>query len=261
MDSTRGDFNQTDYSNFTQLGLHRPHLQHKLFGKTSSKLGLLAIKQNLLSMRHIGSKSKYEMTVDHKTIGNIQHFDAAQAAISTARPVDEIVRDAEAKLLNIMEPDDDASNMLPETEEEQIQRETTEKLKSVISQSNEVLASATTIFPLTLFRDDLVVDRTKVTITKRNFFFSSEVMSIRVEDILNVKIALGPFFGSITLAVRVLSSEDHHSINYLWRRDAVRLKHLIQGYIIAQHNNIDCKHQTKDDLIATLIELGHDTSR
>lgn len=136
-----------------------------------------------------------------------------------------------------------------------------ETLKKIVAQSSEVLASATTIFPLTLFRDDIVVDRAKVTITKRNFFFSKEVMSIRIEDILNVKVSVGPFFGSITLAVRVLSSEDHHSINYFWRKDATHLKHIIQGYIIVQHNNIDVSHQSKKELVKTLSELGHDTSR
>lgn len=149
---------------------------------------------------------------------------------------------------------------LPKTDEP-LSNEALENLKQVITRSNEVLASATTVFPLTLFRDDIVVDRTKVTITKRNFFFSREIMSIRIEDILNVKVIIGPFFGSIVLAVRILSSEDHHSINYFWRKDATRLKHIIQGYIIAQHNNIDCTHQSKEELITTLTELGHDTSR
>ncbi len=131
-------------------------------------------------------------------------------------------------------------------------------LETTIFRSNEVLASAKTVFPLTLFRDDIVVDRTKITITKRDFFFTSQVMSIRIEDVLNVKVALGPFFGSVTIVVRVLSSEDHHTINFLWRKDAIHLKHIIQGYIIAQHNQIDISHQTKQELTQTLSRLGHD---
>lgn len=136
-----------------------------------------------------------------------------------------------------------------------------QELKRIITRSNEILASAKTVWPFTLFRDDIIVDRTKITITKRSFFFVSEIMSIRVEDILNVKVSLGPFFGSLTLAVRVLSSEDHHTINFFWREDAVHLKHIIQGYIIAQHNNIDCRDQNREMLIATLSELGHDSRK
>ena len=132
-------------------------------------------------------------------------------------------------------------------------------LETTVYRSNEVLASATTVFPMTLFRDDIVVDRTKITITKRDFFFISQVMSIRIEDVLNVKVALGPFFGSLTIVVRILSSEDHHTINFLWRKDAIRLKHIIQGYIIAQHSQLDISHQTHQELIQTLTRLGHDT--
>lgn len=148
----------------------------------------------------------------------------------------------------------------PEKTLYQFQQEKLDELKRVVQRSNEVIARARTVWPLTLFRDDIVVDRTKITITKRDFFFVSEVMSIRLEDILNVKVSLGPFFGSLTLAVRVLSSEDHHTINYFYRKDAIHLKHIIQGYIIALHNNIDCHDTDKEQLILTLSELGHDNN-
>lgn len=131
-------------------------------------------------------------------------------------------------------------------------------IKALTKRSNEVLASATTIFPLTLFPDTVVLDRTKVTITKRDFFMSSKVISIRIEDVLNVSADVGPFFGSITLASRVLSSEDHFSINYFYRKDAIHLKHMIQGYVIAQHNKIDVAHLSQEELKETLAELGHD---
>ncbi len=134
-----------------------------------------------------------------------------------------------------------------------------ENLRNLATRSHEVLASITTVFPFTIFPDTLLLDRTKITIIKRNFFFSSEVMSIRIEDILNVTSGIGPFFGSITIASRVLSSEDHFTINYFWRHEAVHMKHLIQGYVIAQHNGIDTKHLEKRELLATLSELGHDS--
>ena len=135
-----------------------------------------------------------------------------------------------------------------------------QEIYDVVHRSNEIIASARTVWPFTLFRDDIVVDRTKVSITKRDFFFVSEVMSIRLEDILNVKVSLGPFFGSLTLAVRILSSEDHHTINFFSRSDAIRLKHIIQGYIIALHDNIDCKYQNREELIDTLNELGQENT-
>lgn len=133
-------------------------------------------------------------------------------------------------------------------------------LKKIVAQSHEVLASANTVFPITLFPDTVFVDRTKVTIIRRNFFWSSDVMSIRIEDVLNVSASVGPLFGSLTLASRVMSTVDHFRIDYFWRSDAIYMKHIIQGYVIAQHNNLDTAHLPKDELVKTLKELGHDSN-
>lgn len=134
-------------------------------------------------------------------------------------------------------------------------------LRKIIEQSHEILASANTVFPITLFPDTVFVDRTKVTIIRRDFFWSSDTMSIRIEDVLNVSATLGPLFGSLTIASRVMSTIDHFQINHFWRSDAIRLKHVIQGYVIAQHNKIDIAHLSKDELVKTLIEIGHDSNQ
>lgn len=136
----------------------------------------------------------------------------------------------------------------------------TEKLKKIVKQSQEVLASANTVFPVTLFPDTVFVDRTKVTIIRRNFFWSEDVMSIRIQDVLNVSASVGPLFGSLTIVSRVMSTVDHFQINYFWRSDAAHLKHIIQGYVIAQHNKLDTAHLEKGELINTLEELGHDSN-
>ena len=133
------------------------------------------------------------------------------------------------------------------------------KLNKIVAQSKEILASAQTVMlPNNLFPDTLVLDRTKVTITIRPFFWSSSVISIRIEDILNVTTSVGPLFGSLTISSRIMNSTDHYQINYFWRRDAIRLKQVLQGYMIAVHNNVDTSHLSKDELIEKLIELGND---
>lgn len=146
------------------------------------------------------------------------------------------------------------------TDKGQEEQEKTEDLKKIVAQSHEVLLSANTVFPITLFPDTVTVDRTKVTITRRDFFWSSDVMSIRIEDVLNVTATVGPLFGSLTVASRVMSTIDHFKINHFWRTDAIKLKHMIQGYVIAQHNKIDTAHLDRSELIETLLELGHDST-
>lgn len=135
-----------------------------------------------------------------------------------------------------------------------------EDLKDIAQRSHELLISANTVFPITPFPDTVTVDRTKVTVTRRDFFWTSDVMSIRIEDVLNVSASVGPLFGSLTIASRVMSTIDHFKINYFWRSDAIRLKHIIQGYVIAQHNNVSTAHLDKKELLETLVELGHDSN-
>lgn len=130
----------------------------------------------------------------------------------------------------------------------------------VARHSREVLAAARTlILPQNLFPDSVILDRTKLTIIKRTFFWTAETISIRVEDILNVTSTYGPFFGSIIISSRIMNSTDHYEIDGFWRRDAIYLKEIIQGYMIAMHNNINVKDLDRQDLVATLLELGRDS--
>ncbi len=135
-----------------------------------------------------------------------------------------------------------------------------EGLRKIVRKSHQLLGSAqTVILPINLFPDSVMVDRTKVTITKRTFFWSSSVISIRIEDVLNVACSTGPIFGSLTVSSRVMNSTDHYEIDYFWRKDALYLKQLIQGYVIAQHNQIETSHLDRRELVKTLLELGSDS--
>lgn len=133
-----------------------------------------------------------------------------------------------------------------------------DNLKRIVQQSHEVLAEVQTVFPVTLFPDRVCLDRSVITITKRTFFWSSSTISIRIEDILNVATTLGPMFGSITIASRVMSTIDHYTVNFLWRKDAIELKRMIQGYVIAKHSMIETQHLSTEELVEHLRELGND---
>ena len=135
------------------------------------------------------------------------------------------------------------------------------RLKHIVKRSREVLASATTvILPKNLFPDTVTIDRTRIMIVKRTFFWSSNVISVGIDDILNVSTNCGPLFGSLTISSRIMNSTDHFEIDCFWRKDAEYLKHIIQGYIVARHSDITTDQLTKEQLIETLIELGTDST-
>lgn len=135
--------------------------------------------------------------------------------------------------------------------------ETRYELRQAIRGSNQILATGTTT--LTLFPDTLTLDRAKLTITKRQFFSTAEVMSLRVEDILNVTATVGPFLGTIKITSRVFNSEKpYYEVGQFWRSDAVRIKRVVQGYVIAMQRNIDCSALGTAELVEMLDKLGED---
>lgn len=137
--------------------------------------------------------------------------------------------------------------------------EAKEELAQVIGDAHEVLVKATTVWPFTLFPDTLTIDRTKLTITHREFFQVGEVLSIRIEDLLNVTATAGPFFGSIKLSTRFFDPGKPYTVSKFWRDDALKIKRIAQGYIIARQKDIDCSAIDTRDLIEMLDELGKET--
>jgi len=139
-------------------------------------------------------------------------------------------------------------------------RDEVNELKKLVTKSHEVLASARTVFPMRLFPHIIVLDRTKITITRRDFL-SADIMSIQIEDVLNVAASVGPLFGSLTIASRVMSSVDHFTVNYLWRNDAMHIKRMIQGYVAAKNSGMDLSKLSRQEMVEALHELGHDANR
>jgi hypothetical protein len=135
--------------------------------------------------------------------------------------------------------------------------EAARELTQAIHQSHEVLVKAVTSFPFTLFPDTVTLDREKLTISHREFFMTGEVMSIRIKDILNVTADVGPFFGSLKITTRFFNNgEKPYTVKYLSRRDALRLKRVLQGYIIAEQKKIDCSTLKTKELVQMLDNLG-----
>jgi len=130
------------------------------------------------------------------------------------------------------------------------------ELAQTINNAKEVLASAKTVFPFTLFPDDITLDRAKLTIARREFFGTAEVMSIRIEDILNVTADVGPFLGSLKVFTRFYNTNKPYKVHFLRKRDALRIKRILQGYIIALQKEIDCSTLPTLELATMLDDLG-----
>jgi hypothetical protein len=130
-----------------------------------------------------------------------------------------------------------------------------DELVNITEEAHDTLFRADTVFPFVLFPDTITLDREKITIAKRFFFMVAKITSVPIRDILSVEADVGPFFGSIRIASRYFITNPS-TVNFLWRKDAVRLQRLLQGYIIAHEREIDCSNVSTDQLIILLNDLG-----
>lgn len=126
--------------------------------------------------------------------------------------------------------------------------------------SHEILFKTNTVFPFTLFPDTVVVDGEKLSMINRYFFGVAKITSVPIRDILSVEADVGPFFGSVYMTSRYFFTNPH-SVNFLWRKDAIRLQRLLQGYIIAHERNINCQSMDRQELVNMLLDLGQSNEK
>lgn len=136
------------------------------------------------------------------------------------------------------------------------QREAAQELAEAIGGSEDILVRAQTVFPFKLFPTTVSVDRTQMTITERDFFRTGEVVSIRIEDMLNITTHVGPILGAIRVTSRFFNPDKPYVVNYLHRADALKIKRIVQGYLIARQQKIDTSKLPARELATMLDELG-----
>lgn len=128
-------------------------------------------------------------------------------------------------------------------------------LKDMADNSQEVLIMAESIFPFNFFPDTITVSRMKVSVAKRYFFRVAEVTSMQIDDILNVEVDVGPLFGSLSIYTRIQGIAPLR-ITFLSRGKAIEVKRVLEGYIIAKSQEIDCSAIPRDELVKRLRRLG-----
>ena len=147
----------------------------------------------------------------------------------------------------------------PELTGSQEPQEVHEKLIDITEKAQDILCKADTVFPFTLFPDTITLDREKLTVATRSFFRTAKIVSVPVSSISSAEADVGPFFGSLHMASKFFV-QNKYSVNFLTRADAMKIQHLLQGFIIAQEKDIDVTDINREDLLILLEDLGQGVS-
>jgi hypothetical protein len=135
---------------------------------------------------------------------------------------------------------------------------THEKLIDITEKAHDILFTADTVFPFTLFPDTITLDREKLTVAERMFYRTAKVITVPITSLIGAEANVGPFFGSVQMTSKYFINNTH-TVRFLWRHDAEEIQRLLQGFIIANEKDIDVSEIDKDDLRVLLHDLGQGT--
>ena len=105
-----------------------------------------------------------------------------------------------------------------------------------------------------IFPTILTIDRHKLTICRKQFFWVQEIVSVPIENIKNIQAHMGPFFGSLVITSDHFANNTQH-VKWLWRKDVQKIQKLIQGAAVAM-NELDIKEVEPKKLKKLLSRLG-----
>lgn len=133
-------------------------------------------------------------------------------------------------------------------------------MDQLIEQDAEILYRAAGFFPVDLFPCEVVVYPNKIEVVDTLFFFSKDIKTILISDILEVQIKTSPFFSTVTIVSRqpMLPEVD---IKWLLNRQAIKLRNIIQGLVIASQSQTDVTGMDSQTLKTQTQQLGSTAAR
>lgn len=142
----------------------------------------------------------------------------------------------------------------PQPSGQQVKHEV-QKFQTIIQAENAPVLHIKAVFPFDFFPNEVIIDKTKVTIVRKYFFWTRQITTILIADILNVTVNHSLLFGALSIADRFFAA-DPFVINYLWKQDAARAASVIQGMVLAAKEQIDVKKIPSETLAQHAEEVG-----
>lgn len=110
-------------------------------------------------------------------------------------------------------------------------------------------------FPFDLFPDEIIVNQTEVSVILKHFFGSDRRYALNLKSISDVMVDSTPFFSTIKI-VNKDYIENTVEVKFLKKDEALKMRKIIQGLIIANTRDIDLTKLTKEQIIEKTEKLG-----
>lgn len=131
----------------------------------------------------------------------------------------------------------------------------TQELRDLSEGADEVVFRANAFFPFQLFPDSITVDKNKIDIVYRQFFWTKRLFTILLDDLTTIKITTGPLFSTVYFEVRGYEVNPE-PVTYLKKADAIRLRDIVIGLAKAKKENVNLTKVT-DKKVKLLEKIGN----
>jgi hypothetical protein len=141
--------------------------------------------------------------------------------------------------------------------------EARQKLDNIADRHDIEILRAQSVFPIDPFPDTIIIDTTKITIVKKQMFATEHVITIPLKDLSDVHVQTALFLASITVKYMPHSNNPgmlepvESRISTLKRADAMRVKNILKGILVAQSEEIDFTKLAPDEIMGMLEKFGN----
>lgn len=129
------------------------------------------------------------------------------------------------------------------------------KLNDLLEKAGKILFEASAVWPFDFFPNKIIIDTHKMNIIFYEFFLSRRFHSISIKDISDIIVDTGPFFAVIKI-VDAGFTENSIELRFFKKKDALKIRRLVQGLAIASKHEIDLSKVDTEALIEKIEELG-----
>jgi len=129
------------------------------------------------------------------------------------------------------------------------------KLDELASDDNRQLLIIRTLFPFTIFPTTVTVDLNHVVVSTQVFFFSKQVLSFLIKDLLTVIVETNIFFATLKFVDRFFP-QDTVPVRFLSKPDADKAFRVINGLIIAERQNVNLTALPSEEVMRKVEEIG-----
>lgn len=185
------------------------------------------------------------MREDQETIFDDPYLEGYKKGIANAKA--QVVEKQKPK--NLSPPD--SKEETPEEKKSEVKK----KLDKLSETTEKILYRAKGVWPFDFFGNELIISRDKVDFVFREFFLTREIQGVPIRDITDARLERGPIFATLKVVKKSYVS-NRFEIGYLWCKDAIRARHIIQGLMSCSEKKIDVTLLSRKELMKKLEEIG-----